>query len=184
MALEATFRTLSVSIRKLRDTLNAVLLTVGDRPQERGAAPADELENTVLDLMGGLEEAGTAARSAEKAVGAEKDLDRARRALAKCQQVFHSVEQSFSNELVSYEKLRNLARLGNSRGGEWKHWAVSMKDAIEQARQPIDETSKTLAACWHELAEQSGNTSISIRSQNLGQKIYARTAQRVGDSAG
>ena len=181
MALEATFRSLSVNLRKLRDTLNAVLLTVGDRPPEPGAALADGLENAVLDLIGTLEEARPAANAATKAVGPAKDLDRARRALARCQHLFHDVEQSFSKELVSYEKLRNLASLGNSRGGEWKHWAASMKDAIEQARQPIDETSKSLATCWHELAEHSGNTSISIRTQNVGQQTHlSRNLDRVG----
>lgn len=179
MALEATFRTLSTQIRKLRDTLNAVLLTVGDRPPEPGAALADELENIVLDLMGSLEQARSAARSAGKAVGPGKDLDRARRALAKCQDLFHRVEQSYASELVSYEKVRSLTSLGCSRGGEWKHWAGSMKDAIEQARQPIDESSRALAACWHELAEHSGNTSISIRTQNLGQTTLHTGVERV-----
>jgi hypothetical protein len=184
MALEATFRTLSTQIGKLRDTLNAVLLTVGDRPPEPGAALADELENMVLDLMGSLEEARSAARLADKAVRPARDLDRARRALARCQDLFHRVEQSYASELVSYEKLRSLTGLGSSRGGEWKHWAASMKDAIEQARHPIDDTSKTLAACWQELAEHNGNTSISVRTKNLGQKIFTRTTQDVRDPIG
>jgi hypothetical protein len=184
MALEATFRTLTVQIRRLNDTLNAILLTVGDRPQNRGTALADGLENSILDLMGTLSGAQTAARTAEKAVGAVRDLDRARRALAKCQEYFHGAEQRFANELVSYESLRRLASLGSERGGEWKHWAASMKDAIEQGRQPLEEASQALAACWHELAEHSGTTSISIRSQNLGQKIVARSTQEVSDSMG
>jgi hypothetical protein len=147
MALEATFRALFVQTRKLCDTLNAVLLTVGDKPANRGAALVDELENTVLDILGLAEDARTAARTAEKAVAHPMDLDRARRSLAKCQEIFHRVEQQFSNDLVSYEKLKNLASVGNDRGGEWKAWAGSMKDAIEQARQPLEETSKALAAC-------------------------------------
>ena len=52
MALEATFRLLFVQIRKLCDTLNAILLTVGDKPTNRGAVLADELENTILDMLG------------------------------------------------------------------------------------------------------------------------------------
>jgi predicted secreted protein len=99
-------------------------------------------------------------------------MDRARHALSNCQENFLRAEQQFSNELVSYEKLKNLASLGADRGGEWKAWAGSMKDAIEQGRQPIEETSRALAACWQELVERSGTTSISVT--NTGQKIIAR----------
>jgi hypothetical protein len=172
MALETTFRTLFVQLRKLCDTLNAVLLTVGDKPPNRGAVLADRLENTVLDILGLAEDARSAARTAEKAVGAPMDMDRARRALAACQENFHRLQQQFSNELVSYERLKDLASLGSDRGGEWKPWAVSMKDAIEQGRPPLEETSKALAACWQELVEHSGTTSISVTT--TGQRIIAR----------
>jgi hypothetical protein len=184
MALESTFRTLSIQIRKLNDTLNAILLTVGDRPQNRGTALADGLENSILDLMGSLSGALTAARTAQKAVGATRDLDRARRALAKCQEQFHTAQQQFAKELVSYELLKQLASLGSERGGEWKHWAASMKDAIEQGQPPFEQVGQALTACWQELAEHGGTTSISIRSQNLGQKIFARTTEGVSDPLG
>jgi hypothetical protein len=172
MALEATFRALFMQTRKLCDTLNAILLTVGDKPAHRGAMLTDQLENTVLDTLGLAENARTAARVAEKAVTSPMDMDRARHALSNCQENFLRAEQQFSNELVSYEKLKNLASLGSDRGGEWKAWAGSMKDAIEQGRQPIEETSRALAACWQELVERSGTTSISVT--NTGQKIIAR----------
>jgi len=173
MALESTFRTLSVQIRKLCDILNAVQLTLGDRPVRRGAALADELENVVLDLLGRLEEATAAARTAKAAV-VTLDLERARRGLAKCQEIFHAVEQQFSNELVSFDRLSALAELGKERGGEWKAWANSMSDAVKEVGAPLAETSRVLAACWQELVEHGGRTSISIRTKNLGQKIVAK----------
>jgi hypothetical protein len=171
MALEATFRELFVQVRKLHDILNAVLLTVGDKPTRRGAALVDGLENTVLDMLGLVENARTAARAAEKAVAAPMDLDRARRALAKCQEHFHRLEMQFANELVSYEKLKNLASLGSERGGEWKAWAGSMKDAIEECRHPLEEVGKALIACWQELAERLGMTNLSVNATNIGQQI-------------
>lgn len=170
MALEATFRTLSVQIRKLCDILNAVQLTAGDRPLRRGAALADELENTVLDMLGSLEEASAASRTAEKAVAA-MDLARARRALAQCQDIFHGIARQFANDLVSYEKLRSLSTLGSERGGEWKAWAGSMQDAIAECREPIEQTTKSLAACWQELAERLGMTNVSVTATNIGQQI-------------
>jgi len=160
VALEAAFRDLSVRLHHLHDALNALQVKLGDKPIDDEPALADGLETAVLDILGLAEDARTAARVAEKAVASPMDMDRARRALAKCQENFHRVEQQFSNGLVSYEKLNNLASLGSERGGEWKPWAGSMKDAIEQGRQPLEETSKALAACWQELVEHSGTTSI------------------------
>jgi hypothetical protein len=177
MALAATFRTLTVQIRKLCDTLSAVLLTVGDKPTDRGAALADGLENTLLDMLGLAEDARRAARAADKAVSSRMDVDRARQALSRCQESFHRMEQQFLNRLVSYEKLKDLACLGRERGGEWKPWAASMKDAIEQARQPIEESSKAIAACWQELAERIVTTSVSVSTTNIGQQITSAAAK-------
>jgi len=177
MALEATFRTLLIQIRKLSDTLNAVLLTVGDRPTNRGTVLAEQLENAVLDMMGLAEDARTAARAAEKAVTSPIDMDRARHSLAKCQEKFHQVEQQFSNELVSYEKLKNLAALGSERGGEWKAWAGTMKDAIEECRLPLDEAGKALVACWNELTERLGMTNVSVNATNIGQQITTAASE-------
>jgi hypothetical protein len=144
---------------------------VGDKPPDRGAALVDELENTVLDMLGHAEDARTAARLAEKSVASSVNTDRARRALAKCQDRFHELDRQYSNQLASYGKLKDLTSLGRERGSEWKPWAGSMKDAIEQVREPIEESSKALAACWQELVEHGGTTSISV--SNTGQRIVA-----------
>ena len=171
MALEATFRHLSVSLHKLHDALNALHVTVGDKPPDDEAALADGLENAVLDMMGTLHEARKSAAEARRAVGTPIDLDRARRALTGCQRRFHRMEQQFASELVSYEKLRELARLGRARRREWIPWANSTKAAIEQCREPIELTSKALACCWQELAERLGTTNISMQATNVGQQI-------------
>jgi hypothetical protein len=171
MALEATFRQLSVRLHKLHDALNALHVTVGDRPPDDEAALADGLENAVLDLMGTLHEARKSAMAARQGVGTPIDLDRARRALMVCQKCFHRIEQQFAAELVSYERLRELARLGRARRREWIPWANSTKAGIEQCREPIELTSKALASCWEELAERLGTTNISMQATNLGQQI-------------
>ena len=61
MALEATFRELSVSLHRLHDGLNALHLTMGDTPHDNESALADGLENAVLDMIGTLHEARTSA---------------------------------------------------------------------------------------------------------------------------
>jgi hypothetical protein len=173
MALEATFRTLFVQIRKLCDTLNAVLLTVGDQPPNRGAALVDGMENTILDMLGTMHAARTDAKAAERAVTMPLDLERARHALAKCQESVRQAEQQYANELVSYEKLKQLVVLANERGGEWKPWAGSMKSAVQECRMPLEEVGKALVACWNELAERLGMTNVSVNATNIGQQITA-----------
>jgi hypothetical protein len=170
MALEATFRELAVSLHKLDDTLNALHLTVLDRPSDE-AALVDGLENSVLDIIGVLGDARKSALQARRAVGHPPDLDRARRALTVCQERFHSIEQQFAADLVSYEKLKELARLGRVRRHEWLAWANSTKQGIEQCREPLEQASKALAACWQELAERLGTMSISVKTTNVGQHI-------------
>ena len=174
MALEATFRELQVSLHKLHDALNGLQVGFGDKPLNDGAALADGLENAALDAMGVLQEARKAALNARAAVGSPVDLDRAWRALTICQERFHSIEKQFSEDLLSYEKLRELERLGSKRGGEWLPWASSTKKGIDDCRQPLEEASLSLGRCWQEIAEHAGATSVSVRTTNIGQKIISK----------
>jgi len=173
--LEATFQGLVTELRKLQDTLVAVRLTVvEDKPVRGEAALVDQLSDSILDVMGELEEALKAARSAQKAVANVTDLNTARRALTVCQQRVHRIERQFAGELVSYEKLKDLASLGSERRGEWLPWSKSVKEGIEQCRPPMDGVSKSLAACWQEIAERVGMTSVTVQATNIGQKIVSR----------
>jgi hypothetical protein len=177
VALEATFRDLQMTLHKLHDALNTLEVGLGDKPLHDEAALTDDLENLVLDAMGVLQEARKAALNARTAVGPPVDLDRAWRALTICQECFHSIEKRFSEDLVSYEKLRELARLGSERGGEWLPWAGSVKQSIEECRRPLEEVSRTVARCWQEIAEHTGATSISVRTTNIGQRIVAKPSE-------
>lgn len=177
MALELTFRELQVSLQKLHDALNTLQIGLGDKPLHDEAALADGLENAVLDLMGVLQEGRKAAFKARNAVGSPVDLDRAWRALTICQDRFHDIERQFSASLVSYEKLRELARLGSERGGEWLPWAGSIKQSIEECRQPLEEVSRTAARCWQEIAEHGGAASVSVRTTSIGQRIITTSKE-------
>jgi hypothetical protein len=170
VALEATFRELSVCLHHLHDALNALEVTLGDKPADDESALADGVETAVLDLMGTLQEARRAAMNARKAVGHPPDLDRARRSLTLCQECFHRIEQQFASDLVSYEKMKELARLGTERR-TWLPWADTVKRGIEQCREPLEKTSAALSACWQELAERLGTMNISVQATNVGQQI-------------
>ena len=180
MPLEETFQKLSTELRKLHDTLIAARLTVvEDKPVRGESALVDHLGDSILDLLGSLNEALKAAREAQKAVSNVTDLNTARRALTACQQRFHRIEQQFAMELVSYEKLKDLSRLGSERRGEWLLWSNSAKDGIEQCRPPLDGVSKALAACWQEIADRVGMTSISVQATNIGQELVERRARGI-----
>ncbi len=172
MALEATFRELHTQLMSLQDNLLALRLTVAeDKPLKGEAALVDHFENSILDAMGLLNECLNSSRDAQKAVGLPLNMDHARRALTTCQNRFHLAARCFSEELISYEKLRDLASLSKTRGREWTSWAASVKHGLEQCRQPIDAVGKALAACWQEIAERIGTTSISVQATNIGQQI-------------
>jgi len=183
MALEATFRQLSVSLHKLHDALNALQVTVGDKPPDDEAALADGLENVVLDMMGTLHEARRSAMHARKAAGHPTDLDRARRTVTLCQERFHRIEQQFSSDLVSYEKLKELARLGNARRA-WSPWASAVKHGIEQCREPLEAVSLALASCWQEIAERVGALNVSVHATNIGQQIAAAVPETAAPGRG
>ena len=168
MALEATFRGLSICLHQLHDALNDLQVTLGDKPLDDESAMADGLETTVLDLMGTLHEARRAVVKTRKAVGHPPDLDQARRSLTLCQERFHKFEKQFAADLVSYEKLKQLARLGNERKA-WLPWANTVKFGIDQCRAPLERTSQAIAACWQELAERLGTVNLSV--QTIGQQI-------------
>jgi hypothetical protein len=170
VALEATFRDLSVCLQHMHDSLNELQVTLGDKPPDDGSALADGVETVVLDIMGILHEARKAALNGRKAVGHPVDLDLARRALTICQERFHRIEQQFASDLVSYEKLKQLARLGSQRRA-WLPWTSALKQGIEQCQPPLQQTSAALASCWQELAERLGMMSISMQATNVGQQI-------------
>jgi hypothetical protein len=172
MALEKTFREFTTQLRRVHDRLEELRVTVvEDKPTANDAAIVDRFEYAVEDLFGAVDELSAAAREAQQAVGYQLDIEQARRALTKCQEQFHKFEQDFNAHLVSYESIKDLATFGAERRGEWPSWVTSVKQGIEQCREPVQNASKTLAECWEEIAERAGTSSVSVRTVNIGQKI-------------
>lgn len=168
MALETTFRELCVSIANVVESLETLRVMMGDKPRSE-AAIVDGIEGAVLAMLGLLHEASDAAAKALKFVEYPTDLDRARRALALCQERCHHIGHQFSEELASYDKLYELARVGSERGREWLAWSNALRQGIEDCRVPLHSLSLALSFCWQELAERLGMTNISV--QSIGQQI-------------
>lgn len=170
MGLEATFRQLAVALHKLRDTFEALQVTLGDTPPNDEIALADALENKVLDMMSTLHQIHEFSSEAQKAVTHPVELDNARHALTQCQQRFQQLEQQFTTDLLSHDNLKEVTRVGRERRG-WMPWSNSNLKGIEQCRQSLESTSAPFAECWQELAERLGAANISIKATNVGQQI-------------
>jgi hypothetical protein len=165
MALEKTFRKLSTQLHRLHDRLQELRVTVvEDRPSSNDAVIVDRFEYAVEDLVGALAEITAAAKEAQQAVEHPVDMEQARRALTKCQEHFHKFEQSFNTNLVAYERMKDLTTFGDERKREWPLWVASVKQGIEQCREPVQSASKALAECWEEIAEKVGTSSILVRA--------------------
>lgn len=174
MPLEKAFYELSVQLRRLRDTFLGVRLTVvEDKPLRDEVVLVDRFGDAVEDVLGWVEEALTATAEAEQAVGNAPDMHRARRALTTCQERFNRLAQQFSSELISYEPIDELTRFGRRRGGEWRRWANTVRESLDQCRQSIQDVNQALFLCWQELAEHLGTASVSVQNTTIGQQISA-----------
>jgi hypothetical protein len=173
MALEKVFQELVGHLGKLHETFVELRLTFGDKPPRDEVVLVDRLSDHLDDLFGWLEGAVTAAGNARKAVHPPVDLDCARRELTSCQECFQRLAQQYSTDLVSYERIADLTRFARQRGGEWRRWAETFREAIERCRQPLQDTYQVLFQCWQELSERLGVTSVSVQNTNIGQQITA-----------
>ena len=170
MTLEATFRQLTTSLQRVHDVVNALHITLEDKPQHDDAAVADDLSDKAMELLGLIHDARRTAIGARQALQHPPDTDKARRLLTLCQERFHKVEQSYAANLASYDKLKELIRAG-SRSREWAAWASGTKEGIEQCRAPLSQASKDLGLCWGDLAERLGTMNISVQATGLIQNL-------------
>lgn len=172
MTLEQSFGSLRQHLLNCREAVAALHVTLTiDRPPKGAAALVDALADSADDLLGGLNDAVTAAHQAQLAVEHPRDAHRVRLALTTCQRSFNRCEQQFSNELMSYERIADLMAFGKERGREWQGWATSVKEALERCRQPLYDVTHALLLCWQDVAERAEAQLLSITTTNIGQQI-------------
>src|SRR5262245_12571920 len=142
-----------------------------DKPLRDDVLLAERFSDAAEDLHGWLEETLEAAQSAHQAAIHPADLETARQCLVTCQERFNVFAQRFASDLAHYEQMAELMRLGQERKGEWRAWAGIVKGNIERCQQPLHEITLALCRCWQEVAEQTGKSSVSVRTTNIGQQI-------------
>jgi hypothetical protein len=175
MALETTFNLLTVRLHALLETLTNLHTTVvedrplGDQPSPQDTPALVDIVGTAAeDLIGWAMEAIAEAQEAQSGIRAG-DMDMVRRALATCQERTTHLVQCLVGDLMRYERVADVARVGRTRGGEWRSWALSVKQAIDSCRQPLFDLQQAQFECWQELAERSDRQSISIHATGVGQ---------------
>lgn len=142
MALDSALARLGRDLGLLSDALLALRVTViEDRPLDEGTLLVDSLGDLAEELLVGAGEAAAYARAGD---------------LSSCHETYHRVLGRFAADLVSYERIAEIVRLGRSRGGEWQAWSGSVRAGAEACRSPLDEVGDSLLACWREAAEPTG----------------------------
>jgi hypothetical protein len=123
----------------------------------------DTFGDATDEVLGWLEESLKAAKEGRQAVGYPVAIDRARRALTVCHERYTLLQHRFASDLMSYERIAELMRVGQERQGEWLAWAHSVKEALDQCQQLLYDLDQALFLCWQEIAERLEITSVSVQ---------------------
>jgi hypothetical protein len=180
VSLQTEIQSLCAQLQRLQEGLLSLRVTIEeDRPLEGASVMLlDAFGDATQDALGWLEEALETVEPAAALKGCQAfDVNQARQALVFCQEQFNRINQRFSSDLVSYERIAELMRLGQERRGEWRGWTISVRQSLEGCQQHLYDTSHALFRCWQEIAERVGMTSVSVQSTNIGQQVTVPTSQ-------
>jgi hypothetical protein len=172
MTIEATFQHLLANFGALREALQCLRLTaVEDRPLGDGVVLLDRIGEHIDDLNGWLEEGCEAAQQASNAVARPLDGPQAIQRLSQAHERFLQLEYEFFLGLASYPQIADLSKFARSRGGEWRAWSGTVKEALDQTARAVSELDHALLAAWQELAERVGTGAITVQTSNIGQQF-------------
>ncbi|MGH2733643.1 MAG: hypothetical protein ACRDJG_12040 [Actinomycetota bacterium] len=179
MALEAAFSDLPERVRALSASFDNLLWAVAEgKPADGSHAVADHYADVSTELVGTAQEvAQQAARARAMVTGDHPDLALAGRALASCQERFNHLGEHLLTALASFDRMSALASLGQERKGEWQAWAHNVIEEVERCRDPLHEVSRALLACWEEIAERVGTTTVSVRATGIGQQLIRESGR-------
>jgi hypothetical protein len=171
MALQPALRTLSKELHALHEALMALRVTsVEDKPLNDDVVLVDLWGDAADDLLGWVEGAQAAAAEAQQAAAFPVDVQRAWRELSVCQERFSHVQQRYSGDLATYERIDELMHFGRQRGGEWESWANGVRLALDDCRPALYTAGQAISACWQEIGERLGMWSVSVQTTAIGQQ--------------
>jgi hypothetical protein len=167
MGLESAFKRLEVELKRLRDALSDLRVTImEDYPLNNEVALVDHFENYVTDLLGLVEEALNAIGSAAWAQGHLDRAEAVRNSLLLAHRHLNRVAQNYRNDLAAYDNMYSLRQLGRERGGEWRSWCSVVKEAIERCAAPLDAVHEAIQGCWQEGTDSMAFTGAMSQTSN------------------
>jgi hypothetical protein len=163
--LETRLETLYMRTHRLAESLGEVRTTIReDHPSSDDSVLVDMFGDAVDDLLGWVAESQDSVLAAQQALTVPINVDHVRKGLLACHQTCQRVEHRFVCDVVRYERIAGLMRLGRERGGEWRAWAAGVKEGLERCHQPLADLDSALLDCWLDLSERSVDTGLSIET--------------------
>ena len=165
MALETAIRNLNTQILKLHNELRPLLLTViEDVPEPNASVLVEKFGDHLMDLKGMTEGMMSEAADAQQAARYPVNYERMRHALTGIHEKHNRLLRMYCQELISYQQLSLLIKLGRERGREWLPWANTTWEGLEHCRTPVFEVNQALFQCWAEMAERIGMNSVNVQA--------------------
>ncbi len=177
MSVRDAFRGLERAVAELEDAVAAVRCTVVEDEPSPSHAIATGLGDAIEDLDGWLHEAAEAVRAGARGVPEGSGSGEVWRALELSQELVNHMYQRLSDDLLAYDVLDQLSRLGRERGKEWMSWSETVRRGLDQVQSGLHAVSGALLACWREIAERNASTWVSVNATNIGQQVNARAEE-------
>lgn len=181
MGLRDSFSALETSITQLDDALTGLRCTVVEDEPSPSHALVTAFGDAIDDLGGWLRDALAAVRTSAQAGTDKTDMHQLWRGLELGQEAVNHMTHRVMTDLVAYDVVDELSRLGRQRGREWTSWASTVRRGLEQLQAQLYDVNAKLLACWKELAERSGSTWVSVQATNIGQQLSVPAPELAAD---
>ena len=182
MSLETALESLRTDLSELQRVLSELLPFIADIRYV--VVPVEHLDEKMIELTGGVEEALASLGEAAQASQPDGPLDVVRSALLRTHDALNRITMSYVSLFVpdapeddSMMAVLLTMGLEGGPGSPWWDWTGAVKTSIEQCATPLQNAAASLRECWSELAERLARHSVSVQATNIGQQISVRDDQ-------
>ena len=181
MALREALTTLSTELHVLEDAVGGLWATIVEDAPDPSHAAVVGFGYPIQDLVGHLAAASAAIGEGLVAFTSRREVEAVLNAVATCQEQVNAAVRQLYGELLSYDRLVELARLSRERGGQWRAWLRPVRRGLEDCESRVHDVNTALLACWREIGERVGTTSVSVQATNIGQQVTVPTGELVNE---
>ncbi|MDP9442536.1 MAG: hypothetical protein M3P34_10265 [Actinomycetota bacterium] len=181
MALREALTTLATELHVLEDSVRGLRATILEDAPEPSHAAVVGLGYPIQDLVGHLAEATAAVHDGLVAFTSRREVDAALNAVATCQEQVNLAARQLYGELLAYDRLVELSKLSHERGGAWRSWLRPVRRGLEDCETRVHDLNDALLACWREIGERVGTTSVSVQATNIGQQVTVPGGELVNE---